>query len=406
MCITPNWIDTEKGSVLVACHKCWQCASNRINDYCGRAIAESHYSKKTLAITLTYGDGDTPEAAILTYSDVQKFMKRVRHYYGEVRYIVAGEYGGEKGRAHWHIILFFKGKYPNILEPNLLKKSVLEMNPTGTVLEKTADMCLERKINNELWPHGYMFVEQPCYGAFRYILKYVMKEQEHGKTAVRNLGMSKQPPLGHEYFRELASKHVEQGLAPRSFEYSFDDEYDDNGKRRGFFIQGKSRENYMQYFVDEWERVRGIRPPSHDIIINHARINAEIEDYEFECEAARNIDWELEKFRIEANALQANEVAFKRHRIADRDRHVILDATRIIEGYYYGVRVMIIDRAEFDAITFIYEGLKGVEGWFETDEIRKERLRNLIVVDRLITPDLAKSYQDYVSDWQERGKTH
>lgn len=112
MCRTPNKLDD---GTEVACRKCWQCKRNRVNDLVGRCIAESRYSAKTYAVTLTYANDAGVNAVTLVYKDVQDFLKRLRKRYN-VRYIVAGEYGTAKGRAHWHIILFFKDQYPEIKE--------------------------------------------------------------------------------------------------------------------------------------------------------------------------------------------------------------------------------------------------------------------------------------------------
>lgn len=55
--------------------------------------------------TLTYDEKHyTPS---LDYDDIQKWLKRVRKNTGQkFRYFVAGEYGDETGRAHWHALIF------------------------------------------------------------------------------------------------------------------------------------------------------------------------------------------------------------------------------------------------------------------------------------------------------------
>ena len=223
MCISPNNI-SEVG--LVACHKCWQCRENRVNDYVGRCIAESHNSDLTLSITLTYGDGDTPESATLVYKHYQLFMKNLRNAGYKVRYIVAGEYGSTKGRAHWHAILFFKGKVPKNIEFN-------------------------KRINWKHWDKGYSFIEKPHYKSIRYVLKYLQKDTDKDVSNT-HFALSKKPPLGDQYFKELAKKYVDSGLAPQTFMYSFDNEFDGQGNRREFMIQGKTRENFCKYYLHEW----------------------------------------------------------------------------------------------------------------------------------------------------------
>ena len=51
----------------------------------------------------------------LMYPDIQKFLKRLRKAYrGKLRYFVAGEYGEQTARPHYHMILY--GWQPTDLE--------------------------------------------------------------------------------------------------------------------------------------------------------------------------------------------------------------------------------------------------------------------------------------------------
>jgi len=243
MCIAPVYV-AEVGA-LCACKDCWQCRANRVNDLIGRCIAEQRTSTATLAVTLTYGGGDVINAAVLVYDDFQRFLKRLRRKTKDrpgydVRYIVAGEYGGKKGRAHWHAILFFKGAVP--------------------------DVELEKEYYDwPLWNHGYSYFQQPDYKGFAYLLKYAMKDQGSEEN-VGHLGRSKIPPLGTEYFEEYARRFVEQNLSPQSYEYSFPDVFEANGKRRKFMLQGKVREIFMETFLSEYSEKYGKECPVSEIV--------------------------------------------------------------------------------------------------------------------------------------------
>ena len=81
----------------------------------------------------------------------------------------------------------------------------------------------------------------------KYILKDTQLDVQNGHFA-----LSKKPPLGDQYFKELAKKYVDSGLAPQTFMYSFDNEFDGQGNRREFMIQGKTRENFCKYYLHEW----------------------------------------------------------------------------------------------------------------------------------------------------------
>jgi hypothetical protein len=229
MCRTPNRLDD---GTEVACRKCWQCKRNRVNDLVGRCIAESKYSEKTYAVTLTYANGAGVNAVTLVYKDVQDFLKRLRKRY-DVRYIVAGEYGTAKGRAHWHIILFFKDEYPEI------KENV--------------------RVDWKYWHKGFSYFQQPDWKGFQYVLKYVLKDTDLD-SADSHLAMSKKPPLGHKFFMDLAETHVQQAVIPRSFKYKVGGVRKDNGTEKVFMMQGKTRQNFMAAFKNGWIEKYGKEP--------------------------------------------------------------------------------------------------------------------------------------------------
>ena len=214
----------------VGCKTCWQCRKRKIADYVGRSIAEARMSNKTYAVTLTYGDDNLEEhqlvhAVTLVYKDVQDFLKKLRKKY-QVRYIVTGEYGSAKGRAHWHIILFFKNKFPDVQK--------------------------NKRVDWKYWDKGFVYFQEPDWKGFEYCLKYVLKDQT-SRQSDSHLAMSKKPPLGHEFFQQLAKQYVEQALVPQTYFYKFGDVRDYKNREKGFMMQGKTRENFMETFVNEWE---------------------------------------------------------------------------------------------------------------------------------------------------------
>lgn len=231
MCIAPSRLDD---GTEVACRNCWQCRRNRVNDLVGRCIAESRYSKATYAVTLTYAERAGVNAVTLVYKDVQDLMKRLRKRYN-VRYICAGEYGTKKGRAHWHIILFFKDEDPKI------ERDV--------------------RVDWRYWDKGFSYFQQPDWKGFQYVLKYVLKDQDTDSHD-SHLAMSKKPPLGHEWFMDLAETHVEQAVIPRSYKYKISGIRKDNGQEKVFMMQGKTRENFMNAFKEGWIQKYGKEPTS------------------------------------------------------------------------------------------------------------------------------------------------
>ena len=124
----------------VPCGKCFACQSNRRSDWHMRIKYEMLHSLYSLTVTLTYDDEHIP-SLIPHYSPstnyvpggcdeindiydsppdyyyypfdidhVQRFFKRLRKSY-QFRYFGVAEYGGKRGRPHYHIIFFFNQVY-------------------------------------------------------------------------------------------------------------------------------------------------------------------------------------------------------------------------------------------------------------------------------------------------------
>jgi len=204
-----------------------------VNDYVGRCLAEAKVSDGVVAVTLTYR-GDGLDTVLLDYSDVQKFLKRLRKAYS-VRYIVAGEYGAKKGRAHWHCILFFKGAVPPV--------------------------SFDRNFMWSFWPHGFSYFQRPDYGGFAYVLKYLLKGSPEGYS--KRFQLSKKPPLGLVYLSSVIDEMIDRGIPLADWSYRFADVKDRQGRVREFFIpRGRVRDLVMDRYWSGWIARYGSWPPS------------------------------------------------------------------------------------------------------------------------------------------------
>jgi hypothetical protein len=251
MCLNPLKI-AEVG--FVACRECWQCRERRVDDWVGRNVAESKTAKAAHVVTLTYGEDltvggiDHLRAAVLTYSDVQKFLKLLRFHGFPVRYFVVGEYGSLKGRAHWHIVLYWQDRVP--------------------------DVKLRENVAFEHWPHGFTYWDKLTPEAIRYACKYLLKDPADPAKQGYGPMPSKKPPLGDAYFRHLAQQYVDAGLAPQDLFYSFPDvrrvsrharaksatALHESARPVRFVMSDKTAENFCRYYVEAWERAYSDRP--------------------------------------------------------------------------------------------------------------------------------------------------
>ena len=260
MCLTPS---TLRDGKTVACRQCRICIDNRVNDLVGRCLAEQATSSSVLALTLTY-KGDTPAAVVFNYKDVQDFIAYVRSYYN-IRYIVAGEYGGQKGRVHWHLILFFKGEIPTFLTSAEVK--TLPRGEHGFPIFGITQFAIERRAYWQPWPHGIVYMQYPDYKGFRYLLKYALKDHKPGSA--RQSNWSKRPPLGVEFFRRMAYDAAQKRIPIHDPIYRFKDVLGKDGQPRKFWLSGVSRRLFLQNYVAAWREFHADDPPETEFLLQN-----------------------------------------------------------------------------------------------------------------------------------------
>lgn len=219
--------------MLIPCGQCIGCRIRQREDWTTRIELEARdYPKEEVwFITLTYDDDHVPgmivktgeimrkvqytwkpgekrpsSVQVLLYEDIQKFLKRLRKAYrGKLRYFVAGEYGEQTARPHYHMILY--GWRPTDLE-NLYK-----IHHNGYYTSKWL---------KDLWGMGQIQIAQAVPETYRYVAGYVTKKMYEidGKKANEyyELGqtkpfacMSLKPGLGDHYYQEHKQEIWRQG---------------------------------------------------------------------------------------------------------------------------------------------------------------------------------------------------
>lgn len=243
MCRRPNYVWIEKGpnwmKQPVSCRQCTQCREKRVDDFVGRMLCEAHESTGTAVLTLTYRNRDDLAEKVLTPRHFQAFVRslRRRDHNLKCRYFVAGEYGDQKGRAHFHAILFFSGPLPK------WNRDKVHSWPSEWKLDSETWPGGLRQFHCEEWPHGHVVCDWTAdQRPFRYACKYVLKTE--GRQSW--VSMSKKPPLGWRYFERLADRAIELGVLPSSLVYSAP------GSRgaKTYHLTGATRRDYLLRIYD------------------------------------------------------------------------------------------------------------------------------------------------------------
>lgn len=154
-------------------------------------------------ITLTYMEEHLPDRNKLHHKDVVDFFKRLRKKV-KARYYMAGEYGPENGRPHYHICLFGH---------DWEDKVFFKTTPSGEKIYTSATL-------EKLWPWGFSSTAELTFESAAYVARYCISKvtgdmaEEHYKR-FDHIGeyqlppeynqMSRKPGLGHEWLKKYKS---------------------------------------------------------------------------------------------------------------------------------------------------------------------------------------------------------
>lgn len=263
------------------CGVCRECRQRRIDDLVGRCLAEQRSSTVTqsFGVDVTYAplaNGETPIGAlVLQYGDVAKLLERLRDSVGRpgdypsraewsaarrgrVRFFCAGEIGALKGRCHWHLLIFLSG--PELALPDFGKRCKWDF-----------------------WPHGFSWLKpldrKTCAYAAKYAAKGMQDVANYGES--RKANYSRVPPLGDDWFADLAYRTAKAGLAVWDNSYTFPDIYDGNAgrfigdvkrkpKRTQFFMTNTTLLRFLDRYVYWWGELQGgARPPLTEFLVEN-----------------------------------------------------------------------------------------------------------------------------------------
>lgn len=220
----------EGTAKIIPCGQCLECRLNYAKNWAARCEVESYYHENNHFITLTYDDEHVPvinkitgeiyrglknpidyynynkhyEVLNLFKKDVQDFLKRLRDWakrynlYDDakegLRYFYCGEYGTDKHRPHYHLIVYGL-KIPD-LEYKYSKKGYMHF---------VSDMI------DKIWGNGLVDIGGVDYKSCQYVARYIVKKQK-GKTGKEwyheqglnreFVNMSLKPAIGLKYYEE------------------------------------------------------------------------------------------------------------------------------------------------------------------------------------------------------------
>lgn len=183
--------------VEVPCGKCLGCKLARARMWAVRISHEASLYNDNCFITLTYNDDCIPANGSLVKADFQKFMKRLRKRFPDIkiRYFMCGEYGEKLSRPHYHACLF-NFDFPDKV---LLRPDAKSPLATSEIL-------------SELWPFGMHTIGDVTFKSASYVASYVTKKvsgagakQHYDNKLPEYVSMSLKDGIGLGWLNKFAS---------------------------------------------------------------------------------------------------------------------------------------------------------------------------------------------------------
>jgi hypothetical protein len=162
MCYNPVKIyDHKTGEFIktVSCRKCIECQQVRANEWGVRCHFELKEHNENCFLTLTYDEMNNP--GVLVKDDLQRFIKRLRKDIApaKIKYFAGGEYGSQRLRPHFHIIIFGY---------DFNDKMFVKLSSSGKPIYQSNQL-------DKIWKLGMATVQEANIDTVRYTAKYASK---------------------------------------------------------------------------------------------------------------------------------------------------------------------------------------------------------------------------------------
>lgn len=195
--------------ILIPCGRCTGCRLERSRQWAMRCMHEKQMHRASSFITLTYDDAHLPEGGSLSMDHYQRFMKRLRHKFGDgIRFCGCGEYGDVTSRPHYHILL---------LNADFNDRRFYKPSGSGLPLYVSKQL-------DELWSEngeqfGMCNIGDVDFDSCAYVARYVMKKVIGNDTFDSSLydwstglvkeapfmTMSRRPGLGSSWYEKFGA---------------------------------------------------------------------------------------------------------------------------------------------------------------------------------------------------------
>lgn len=229
--------------VEIPCGKCIGCRIEYSRQWANRMMLELEYHDSAYFVTLTYNQGHVPsalfadehtgeahESLTLCKRDVQLFFKRLRKAFPDdkIRFYLAGEYGSNTFRPHYHAIIF--GLHLDDLEVFSKSKQGFSYYSSQKLQRCWSLVPKGETYSADVHNIGFCLVSQVTWETCAYVSRYVTKKLTGPEASYYdyfNLTppftlMSRKPGIGRQWYDDH----------PNCFDFEYINLHTDNGGRK------------------------------------------------------------------------------------------------------------------------------------------------------------------------------
>lgn len=165
-----------KGLMFLPCRQCIDCRLERSRQWATRLIHEIPNHKASVFATLTYDDDHIPIDKSLNPSHLTTFFKNLRakndhHGNDPIKYFACGEYGDQRGRPHYHAIIY---GHIGIEHPENRRE-----RPS-----RSGDPQYSNPLFSSTWPHGELLFSEHNFETAAYVARYILKKVQGASQAL------------------------------------------------------------------------------------------------------------------------------------------------------------------------------------------------------------------------------
>ena len=187
----------QSDHIVFDCGKCIFCRKKRALELARRCVLHASMYDSNCFVTLTYDEANLGSNKI-SYSDIQKFKKRLRKSLEpkKIEIFNVHEYG-KNGRKHWHLVIF---------------NHDFEDKTLHTVSD--GNRIYTSETLKKLWPFGYNTIGDVTEASAMYQAQYTQKDLKNGNLNNERRSKSNHSGIGKAYFLKHFRQILTLGYIP------------------------------------------------------------------------------------------------------------------------------------------------------------------------------------------------